>query len=129
MKKIIKYAVVILFGLVIGFLIANSKDVFEAETKKEVFHILSDSFFVPGIIITGIGLLIYASDEGVFDGIVYGVQSFINMFRSKYEKKYNSYFEYKQQKHATKTKIGFILISGLFILSIAIIMYVLYTNA
>lgn len=129
MKKIIKYAVVILFGLVIGFLIANSKDVFEAETKKEVFHILSDSFFVPGIIITGIGLLIYASDEGVFDGIVYGVQSFINMFRSKYEKKYSSYFEYKQQKHATKTKIGFILISGLFILSIAIIMYILYTNA
>ena len=96
MKKIIKYVVVILFGLVIGFLVANSKDVFEAETKKEVFHILSDSFFVPGIVITGIGLLIYASDEGVFDGIVYGVQSFINMFRSKYEKKYSHHSRRRQ---------------------------------
>lgn len=126
MKKIIKYLIVIGVGLIIAFLIALSKDVFNITDKKTLYHVLSDSFMVPGVITTGMGLLVYASDEGVFDGIVYGVMAFLNMFTPKQARKYNSLYEYKQKKHATRTKVGFILISGLFILGLAVIMLVLY---
>lgn len=129
MKKLIKYIIVIGIGLLIAFLIAISKDVFSVTDKKTLYHILSDSFMVPGVITTGMGLLIYVSDEGVFDGLIYGVMAFINMFSPRNERKYNSLYEYKQKKHATRTKVGFILISGLIIVSLAVIMLILYENA
>ena len=129
MKKIIKYIIVIGIGLVIAFLIALSKDVFNVTDKKTIYHIFSDSFMVPGVITAGMGLLIYVSDQGVFDGIVYGIMAFMNMFSPRNERKYNSLYEYKEKKHATKTKIGFILLSGLFLLAISVIMLVLYEKA
>ena len=79
MKRIIKYLIVIGISLIFSFLIAISKDVFNITDKKTLYHVLSDSFFVPGVITTGIGLLIYVSDQGVFDGIAYGIMAFINM--------------------------------------------------
>ena len=112
-----------------AFLVANSKDVFNQTDLKTIYHILSDSFTVPGVVITGFGLLIFASNEGVFDGITYGVMSFINMFKTRNAKKYSSLYDYKQKKHAVKTKTGFILISGLIILSFAIVFLILYMNA
>ena len=98
MKKIIKYIIVIGIGLVIAFLIALSKDVFNVTDKKTIYHILSDSFMVPGVITAGMGLLIYVSDQGVFDGIVYGIMAFMNMFSPRNERKYNSLYEYKEKK-------------------------------
>ena len=111
-----------------ALLIANSKELFEQTDLKTIYHILSDSFFVPGIVITGFGLLIFASNEGVFDGVTYAVMSFINMFKSKEERKYSSLYDYKQKKHAVKTKTGFILISGLIILTFGIVFYILYSR-
>ena len=66
--------------------------------------------------------------EGVFDGVTYAVMSFINMFKSKEERKYSSLYDYKQKKHAVKTKTGFILISGLIILTFGIVFYILYSR-
>ena len=129
MKKIIKYIIVIGIGLIIAFLIALSKDVFNITDKKTLYHVLSDSFLVPGVVTTGMGLLIYVSDEGVFDGITYGILAFINMFSPRNERKYNSLYEYKQKKHATRTKIGFILISGLVLIILSVIMLMLYKKA
>ena len=111
-----------------ALLIANSKEVFKQTDLKTIYHILSDSFFVPGIVITGFGLLIYASNEGAFDGVTYGVMAFLNMFKSKQEKKYSSLYDYKQKKHAVKTQTGFILISGLIVLTFGILFYILYSR-
>lgn len=111
-----------------GFLIALSRGVFEQTNAKDLYQVLSDSFFVPAVVITGFGLLIFASNEGVFDGISYGVKAFLGMFKSKQEKKYKSLYEYKEQKHAVKTETKFILISGLIILAISIVFYILYAN-
>ena len=111
-----------------ALLIANSKEVFKQTDLKTIYHILSDSFFVPGVVITGFGLLIYASNEGAFDGVTYGVMAFLSMFKSKQEKKYSSLYDYKQKKHAVKTKTGFILISGLIVLAFGILFYILYSR-
>ena len=128
MKKIIKYIIIIALGLLTALYIAHTKEIFEQTDKKTIYHILHDSLFVPGVIISGIGLLIYVSNEGVFDGIAYGVISFIGLFKSKSERKYNSFVEYKEMKHANPMKSGFIVISGLIILALSIVAYVLYAS-
>ena len=77
-------------------LMEDAEDIFEY--AKDLYQVLSDSFFVPAVVITGFGLLIFASNEGAFDGISYGVKAFLGMFKSKQEKKYKSLYEYKEQK-------------------------------
>lgn len=128
MKKIIKYIITIGIGLVIALIIANSKNIFSETNNKNIYHILSDSFFVPAIIITGFGLLIYVSNEGIFDGLTFAIMSFIQMFKKKLEKKYDSFYEYKERKKANKMPVKFVLISGLILMAIAIIMYILYAS-
>ena len=80
MKKL-KYLVTLLCGLAASMLIFFSKDIFSQVEAVKVFHILCDGFFAVGVVITAIGLLIFTSNEGTFDAIVYGVGSFIDMFR------------------------------------------------
>lgn len=127
MKQIVKYLITLFVGLLLAFFVALSKDIFDENNIKDVYHILCDSFFVSGIIMTGMGLLIFVSNEGIFDGLVYGVMSFINLFVPKQSRKYSSFYDYKEsKKNSRNTKVGFILISGLIILIIAIIMYLLY---
>lgn len=128
MKKLIKYIITIIIGLLIALLIANSKNVFSETNIKNVYHILSDSFFVPAVIITGFGLLIYVSNEGIFDGLTFAIMSFINIFKKRPEKKYDSFYEYKERKKANKMQVKFVLISGLIIMAIAVVMYILYTT-
>jgi len=127
MRKLIKYLIIIFIGLLTALYIATTKKIFEKTSLETIFHILSDAFFVPGVVITGMGLLIYCSNEGAFDGITYAMMAFINMFRSKSERKYHTYLEYKQRPRSA-TKVSFILISGLIILSISIIMFIIYKN-
>ena len=88
MKKLEKYIITLAIGLAIAFLIAVSKDIFNQESKKDIFHILSDAFFVPGIIITGVGLLVVVSNEGAFDGVAFAMIKFANLFTGKNDKKY-----------------------------------------
>ena len=108
-----------------AYLIADSKNVFNETRLHFVYQLLSDSFFVPGVVITGFGLLVYVSNEGAFDGMKYAVMSFINMFKSRPEKKYNSFYEYKERRKTRKVNPGFILYSGLTVLSFAVVFYIL----
>lgn len=127
MKKLIKYLITIGIGLIVAFLFSLSREIFGQTNIKVIFQILSDSFFIPAVLIICVGLLVFASNEGVFDGIAYGVMAFMNIFRSKDAKKYSSLYDYRESKKASrKTKVGFLLISGLILLLVAIIMFMMY---
>ena len=128
MKKLSKYIITIVIGILIAFLVAYSKDIFNQEAKKDIFHILSDSFFVPGVAISGIGLLMFVSNEGAFDGLAFAMMSFFKLFSIKNEKKFKTYNDYKEQKREKKNPVAFILISGLFLIGVSIIMLILYYN-
>ncbi len=128
MKNIYKYLITMFIGLLLAFLVALSKNIFDQTILKNIYHILSDAFFVSGVLITGIGLLVFVSDEGVFDGLSYAVIAFLNMFKSKDTRRFNSLYEYKEYKHREKTRIRFLLISGLILLIIAVLFYILFAN-
>ena len=129
MKKLNKYLITIGIGLLVAFGIAYSKDIFAQTELAKVFFILTDSLFVPAVMITGIGGLIFVSNEGAFDGITYAVTSFIDIFRKNKKNKYHTYYDYKESKANRDTNFAFLLISGaLFFAASGVMLWLYYRN-
>lgn len=126
MSKLKKYLITAGVGFAIAFLVAYSKDVFSQTDLSTIFHILTDSFCVSAVLITGMGALIFVSNEGAFDGIAYAVRSFVDIFRKEKKNKYHTYYDYKESKKERNTGFAFMLITGLFFMVIMGVMYWLY---
>ena len=128
MKKITKYLITLAVGLVIAVGVMWVRDIFNQTELSEIYLILCDSFFVSGVFITAAGALVFSSNEGTFDAIVYGCSTFIDMFRRHSKKKYDTLFDYRESRADKKIQFGFILITGIFLLAISVVMYLLYRN-
>ena len=126
MKAYKKFFITMLIGLGAVALILWSKDILQQTAPVEIFHILTDAFFVVGTVITCAGLLVFSSNEGSFDMLVYGVKSFLDMFRKKSMKKYDTFYDYRESRADKKLKFGFLLICGLMFLVISLVMYFFY---
>ena len=126
MKSLKKYLITVGIGLVGVWFIIYLKDIFSQTELVKIFHILCDAFFAVGVVITGMGLLIFTTNEGVFDGLAYAVTSFINMFRRGDVKRYDTLYDYKASRSDKKVHFGFMLICGLFFMAVSMIMYLLY---
>ena len=112
MSNLKKYLLTICAGLVGAFVVAYSQGIFNATTAVEIFHILSDSFFVPSVLIMGMGGLVFVSNEGAFDGLTFALTSFADVFRKQKKNKYTTYYDYKQSKGNRDRSFGFLLITG-----------------
>ena len=128
MKTLKRILITLVIGLVFVFMVAASKELFKETEAKVIFHILSDSFFAIGVVITGFGLLVVASNGGAFDMLSYGVSTFFSFFRRSKARKYADFYEYRVAKEKNKHNFGFLLIAGSIIIVIAIIMYVFYNK-
>ncbi len=126
MKKYYKYLITTIIGLLMALLIMVSKDIFNKTEPVEIFHILSDAFFVPGIMLTGFGLLVMASNGGTFDMLVYGTKLFFGLFKPVWEKNNESFFEYREKKRSKKKSYGYLIIVGVGFIIVTIIMYYFY---
>lgn len=126
MKAYKKFFITMLIGLGAVALILWSKDILQQTAPVEIFHILTDAFFVVGTVITCAGLLVFSSNEGSFDMLVYGVKSFLDMFRKNSMKKYDTFYDYRESRADKKLKFGFLLICGLMFLVISLVMYFFY---
>ena len=80
---------------------------------------LSDGCFVVGLILTGLGVLVWISTTGFFDMMAYGVQSLLVLFSIlKSPKEHPSFYDYKQMRDAKRNKprFGMLLTGIVFIL-------------
>ncbi len=123
MKTLKKYAITLLIGFAVVALILWAKDIFAQTEIAKVFHILSDAFFVAGVVITSAGLLVFSSNEGTFDMIAYGMSSFLDMFRKQSKKKYETFYDYRASRQEKKMGFSFLLLCGLLFLAVAVVMY------
>lgn len=121
-----KYWITMLIGCAMVALIANAKDVFSQTQSVVVYHILCDAFFVTGTVIFAAGMLVFSSNEGTFDMIVYGVKTFVDAFKKNSVKKYDTFYDYRVSREEKKFKFGFLLICGSVFLLVAFVMYYLY---
>lgn len=128
MKNSLKFIIPTAIGLIAAVLIMFSKDVLGQETSKQVFSILSDAFFVPGVCLAGVGAIVWASSGGVFDMLAYGVICFFDTFRKDITKrKYKDFYEYRQAKKGEGRNLWFLLVVGLAFIAIAVVMLLVYT--
>ena len=128
MKALRKYLITLLIGGLMVALIAGSKDILEQTVPMQIYHILCDSFFVVGVVITSAGLLVFSSNEGTFDILVYGLDSFVDIFRKKSTKKYATFYDYRESRADKKLQFGFMLICGLIFITISLAFYMLYSQ-
>lgn len=128
MKSIKKYLITLIVGFSTAILIAWSKDIFAQTAPVQIFHILCDSFFAVGTVIVCAGLLVFSSNEGTFDILVYGMNSFLDMFRKSSRKKYDTFYDYRESRADKKNGFGFLLICGLLFVAISLVMYLFYAQ-
>lgn len=128
-----KYAVCFGVEALIAFFVIWSKGFFTESTAVNI-QILSDAFFVAGVLMTLFAGMLYVSSEGALIGIGFVLRNvvltFIPMGRAKHER----YADYRERKLSeTKRKNNSsILVTGLFFLIIgtvfAVIWYVRFYN-
>lgn len=126
-KKALPYIISAVIGILIFVIIICTKSIWKCEEAKDVFRILSDAFFVPGVCLAGVGLLIFASNGGAFDMLAYAVIRFFDLFkRDVRNKKYKDFYEYREAKKDKKRGMAFILIVGVIFIVLAAFMLIAY---
>jgi hypothetical protein len=126
-KKLLSYAITTVVGLAIALTIMLSKDVFGQTKNYEVMRILCDSFFVPGVLLAGVGVIIFASNGGAFDMLAYGAIMFFDLFKKDLSKrKYKDFYSYREAKKGTDRSMSFMLVVGLAFIIIAACFMVAY---
>ena len=120
MKRVLPYLITTLVGAAIVVTIILAQRIWTAEDMTEIMRRLSDAFFVAGVCIGGVGLLVFASNGGVFYMLTFGVIRLFDLFRRNInERKYKDFYEYKESKKDKKHGFGFMLVVGLVFIAIA----------
>ena len=121
------YAICVGIEAVIAFLVIWSKGFF-AHSAAVNIQILSDAFFVAGILMTLYAAMVFISDEGGLIGIGFvlrnAVLAFIPMWRARHEK----YADYRARKmsQSKKHNNSYVLVTGLAFLFVGIVFTVIW---
>ena len=121
------YAICVGIEAVIAFLVIWSKGFF-AHSAAVNIQILSDAFFVAGILMTLYAAMVFISDEGGLIGIGFvlrnAVLAFIPMGRARHEK----YADYRARKmsQSKKHNNSYVLVTGLAFLFVGIVFTVIW---
>lgn len=124
---LIKYAVCFGIEIFIAFLVIWSKGFFTDSIAVNI-QILSDAFFVSGVLMTLVAGMLFVSSEGALIGIGFVIRNvvltFIPMGRAKHER----YTDYRERKlsESRKQNDNCILVTGLFFLVIGIIFTIIW---
>ena len=127
---LIKYAVCFGIEALIAFLVIWSKGFFTDRIAVNI-QILSDAFFVSGILMTLFAGMLYISGEGGLIGIGFVLRNvvlaFVPMGRAKHER----YADYRARKlgSAKKSSNRYALVTGIIFLFIGIVFTVIWSAA
>lgn len=126
MKTLYKYLITFGIGIAMAFWTASVNDIFNKTDIVEILKIVVNALTLPAVVITGIGGLVFASNEGAFDALAYGMTSFLDIFRKEKKNKFTSFYDYKQSREDKRMGFGFLLITGLVFMVLMGIMYLVY---
>ena len=122
-ETLIKYGICVGIEALIAFLVIWSKG-FLVHSLAVNIQILSDAFFVSGILMTLFAGMLFISGEGALVGIGFvlrnAILTFIPMGRAKQER----YADYRKRKleKAKSSHTGCVLVTGLIFLTIGLIL-------
>ena len=124
---LIKYALCFGVEALIAFLVIWSKGFF-TESAAVNLQILSDAFFVAGVLMTLFAGMLYVSSEGALIGIGFVLRNVVLAFIPMGRAKHEFYADYRARKlsEAKERDDRFVLWTGLFFLAIGIVLTVIW---
>ena len=124
---ITKYAVCFGIEALIAYLVVWSKGFFTDSAAVNI-QILSDAFFVPGILMTLLAGMLYVSSEGALIGIGFVLRNVVLTFIPMGRAKHELYADYRERKmsEARQKNDRCILVSGLVFLGLGIVFTVIW---
>lgn len=119
-KRAMPYWICIAIGALIFAGVASMRSIWTLSEREEILSGLCDALFVPGALLTCVGLLTFTAREGVLDIISYGFRNLLVLFAPG-KHKHQHYYDYKMAKEANRGKgthaplmvgLVFILLAG-----------------
>lgn len=127
MKTIWKYLITIAFGLVIALLVLLSKGTFSQTEAVDVYKDLCDALFIPGVTIVCFGLLVFASNGGVFNMLKFGMIKLFDLFKRDLTKvKYRTYYDYSEAQKDKNKGFWYLLVVGAVFIVASVVFLVVY---
>ena len=101
-------------------------------TYKDLYSAVNASFITSAVLLGG-GLLIWVSEQGTFDSLVYGFKQMFTFTFNKKANKLNDYGAYKQEKNAKRADapkifLCFIAASLIFIIALIVLEIAYHIN-
>ena len=127
-NKLIAYGVTTAIALLMAFSVARLRGLAAGQPFGLMCRYLSDGFFVPGMLLTGFGALVWIAGTGFFDIFSYGFKSLLVLFTSlRKPQEHVKFYEYKLEKDAKRGKpMHFLLVVGVVCLLLAVALVMLY---
>ena len=127
---LLKYLIPTVIGLITAFGIMYALGIFQKTDPAEIAGLISDGFFVVGMLFTGFGLLLWISSTGVLDIVTYGFKSVLMLF-TPINKRPNKggFYEYKLEQKEKRRPVPFqILWVGICFIFASFAFVVIYYN-
>ena len=123
-----EYAITAMVAFGVSLLIALSRGIFQQDEIDMVITIISDAFFIPGVLLICVGLIVYASNEGLFLSISYGFKAIGRTITAKKDEKLmdEKYHEYYARQIQKKAKCKHFLLVGLFFVVVSLVFVGVY---
>ena len=130
----LRYVIAAATGLLISLGVCFFKGVFQETDPALIVRYLSDAFLVPGVLLTGIGLLSFLNKEGTYDGLFYSFYSMRAAFARRHDDEARkdmarTYYDYKQKVKAKRKVAWHLVIVGSGFLLIAIVLTIVFVKA
>ncbi|MDD4012496.1 MAG: DUF3899 domain-containing protein [Sphaerochaetaceae bacterium] len=115
-------------ALLWGLAISVAAFFFASSKASGILQRLCDSFFVAGVLVTGLGGLSFARNQGLFDMMGFGVKMVLHIHLTPTQKDRGdeTLIEYKERKSKTRKSAKPMLLGGLVYLVLAFIMLAAY---
>ncbi len=122
-----QYLISFIVGAAIALGVFSAKDFFSETDTAQIYKTLSDGFFVAGVLLSGVGLLVFASNGGAFDMLVYGVQSAFSLILPA-ARRHDTFYDYRVSRQKNRPSYAFMLLTGLFYIALAVIFSLVFSK-
>lgn len=127
--SLLRVSISFAIGVALFLVIIFSKGITHSESQKDMYKILVDGLFVPGILLLGAGLLVFVTDGGAFDMLAYGVIKLVDLFRKDYDKrKYKTFYDYKASLEGTHHHRWYLILTSLPFIVASLALLIPYYN-
>ncbi len=128
MKKWLQYLIVSVISLAIVFCVLLMQNAF-THSGDLLLKDLCNAFFVPGVLVLGLGLLVWSTNGGTFDMLAFGVIKLFDLFKKDLTKvKYRTFYDYRKAQQEKERSFSTYVVVGAVLIVISIVFLILYNN-